>query len=92
MKPHVNEYYCLVFVKVAKVFAKVFADETVIISQDDKAKVRLGIFTIGHMFKTIQTVNEPVTIKDHDFSISLKMKLIPSVYLIINSADSSNTL
>ena len=47
---------------------------------------------VSRTFKTIQTINESVTIEDHDFPVSSKMKLIPSVYLIINSADSSNTL
>src|SRR6266542_5951120 len=92
MKPHVDEHYCLASVKAARVFFEVFADEAIIISQDDKAKVRLGIPTVGHTFKTIQSVNEPVTVKDHDFPTSSKMKLIPSVYLVINPADSSNTL
>jgi len=92
MKPHIDEHYCLASIKAARVFAEVFADEAIIISQDDKAKVGLGIPAVGHMFKTIQSVNEPVTIKDHDFPTGSKMKLIPSVYLVINPADSSNTL
>jgi len=92
MKLHIDEHYCLAFIKITKVFAEVFADEVVIIFQDNKVKVRLSIPAVDHMFKTIQTINEPVTIKDHDFSISSKMKLIPSVYLIINPANSSNTL
>lgn len=92
MKSHVDEHYCLASVKAAKVFAEVFADDAIIISQDDKAKIGLGIPAVGRTFKTIQTVNEPVTIEDHDFPIGSKMKLIPSVYLVINPADSSNTL
>src|ERR1043165_5135773 len=92
MKSHIDEHYCLASVKAARVFAEVFADEAIIIFQDDKAKVRLGILTVGRMFKTIQTINEPVIIEDNDFPVGSKMKLIPSVYLINNPADSSNTL
>jgi len=92
MKPHIDEHYCLASVKAARVFAEVFADEAIIISQDDKAKVGLGIPAVGRTFKTIQTVNEPVIVEDHDFPVGSKMKLIPSVYLVINPADSSNTL
>ncbi|GBC24607.2 hypothetical protein GLOIN_2v1766467 [Rhizophagus irregularis DAOM 181602=DAOM 197198] len=92
MKSHVDEYYCLASVKAVKIFAEVFADESIIISQDDKAKIGLGIPAVGRTFKTIQSVNEPVTVEDHDFPTGSKMKLIPSVYLVINPADSSNTL
>ncbi|CAG8716866.1 16537_t:CDS:2 [Gigaspora margarita] len=70
MKPHVNEHYCLASVKSARTFAKVFADDAVIISQDDKAKI----------------------VADHDFPVGSKMKLIPSVYLIIDPANSNNSL
>ncbi|GBC35238.2 hypothetical protein GLOIN_2v1766467 [Rhizophagus irregularis DAOM 181602=DAOM 197198] len=79
-------------IKVAKIFAEVFADELIIISQDDKVKIGLGIPAVGRTFKTIQSVNEPVTVEDHDFLTGSKMKLIPSIYLVINPADSSNTL
>jgi hypothetical protein len=92
MKSHIDEHYCLASVKAAKIFAEVFAEESIIISQDDKAKIGLGIPAVGRTFKTIQSVNEPVTVEDHDFPTGSKMKLIPSVYLIINPADSSNTL
>ncbi|RGB23964.1 hypothetical protein C1646_773756 [Rhizophagus diaphanus] len=78
--------------KAAKVFAEVFADESIIISQDDKVKIGLGIPAISCTFKIIQTVNKPVIVEDHDFLTGLKMKLIPSVYLLINPADSSDTL
>ncbi|CAB4477164.1 unnamed protein product [Rhizophagus irregularis] len=92
MKTHIDEHYCLASVKAARTFAEVFADETIIISQDDKAKIGLGIPAVGRTFKAIQTTNEPVTVEDHDFPMGSKMKLIPSVYLIINPADSSDTL
>ncbi|CAB4440867.1 unnamed protein product [Rhizophagus irregularis] len=90
MKSHVNEHYCLASVKAAKMFAEIFADEAIIVSQDDKAKVGLGTPAVGRTFKTIQTINEPVTVEDHDFPVGSKMKLIPSVYLIIDLTDSNN--
>ncbi|RGB23938.1 hypothetical protein C1646_773790 [Rhizophagus diaphanus] len=54
-------------VKVAKIFVKVFADESIIISQDDKTKIGLGIPAVGCIFKIIQSVNESVTVKYHNF-------------------------
>ena len=91
-KKHIDEYYCLVSVKETKQFVTLFPTHSVIIFQDDKAKIRLGIPAVGRTFKTIQSINEPVTVKDHDFPTGSKMKLIPSIYLVINPADLSNTL
>ena len=92
MKVHVDEHYCLASVKLVKTFAENFPDDSIIISQDDKAKIGLGIPAVGRTFKMVQSVNEPVTIADHDFPMSTKQKLIPSVYLLINLSDSSKTL
>ena len=92
MKSHTDEHYCLASVKAARIFAEVFADETIIISQDDKAKIGLGIPAVGRTFKTMQTVSEPVSIEDHDFPTGSKMKLIPSVYLVIDPVDSNDAL
>ncbi|CAG8831638.1 15006_t:CDS:2, partial [Gigaspora margarita] len=92
MKQHVNEHYCLASVKVARVFAVVFASNTVIISQDDKAKIGLDISVVGCTFKTMQSINELVTVEDYDFLKGSKIKLIPSVYLLIDSNDSNTTL
>ncbi|CAG8819797.1 18372_t:CDS:2, partial [Gigaspora margarita] len=92
IKQHVNEYYCLVSVKAARVFAAVFASNTIVISQDNKAKISLGIPVVGHTFKTIQLINELVTIEDYNFSKGSKIKLIPSVYLLIDPNDSNTML
>ena len=79
MKAHIDEHYCLASVKLAKTFAASFPNDSIIISQDDKAKIGLGIPAVGRTFKTVQSVNEPVTIADHDFPVGAKQKLIPSV-------------
>src|SRR5205823_4688904 len=92
MKTHVDEHYCLASVKAARTFAEVFAHDAVIISQDDKAKIGLGIPAVGRTFKAMQTVNEPVSIADHDFPAGSKMKLIPSVYLVIDPTNSNDAL
>jgi len=52
----------------------------------------LGIPAVGRTFKTMQTVSEPVSIEDHDFPTGSKMKLIPSVYLVIDPVDSNDAL
>ncbi len=90
-KEHLDEHYCLASVKEAKQFAALFPTHSVIISQDDKAKVPLDIPAVGRIFQTIQNYQEPVTLPDHDFLIGMQQKLIPSVYLLINSNDTNNT-
>jgi hypothetical protein len=68
---HIDEHYCLASVKGAKQFAALFSTHSVIISQDDKAKVPLGIPAVRKTFKTMQSFQEPVTLPDHDFPIGM---------------------
>ncbi|CAG8808674.1 44283_t:CDS:2, partial [Gigaspora margarita] len=70
----------------------IFADDTVIISQDDKTKVSLGISVVGRIFKTLQSINKPILVADHNFPVGSKMKLIHFVYLIIDLANSNDSL
>jgi hypothetical protein len=43
MNDHVDEHYCLASIKGVKSFASAFSQDVVLISQDDKAKVTIGI-------------------------------------------------
>ena len=47
---------------------------------------------VGRTFKALQTVNEPVSVPDHNFPKALKHKLILSVYLIINPSNTNDSL
>ncbi|CAJ0841884.1 11266_t:CDS:2 [Entrophospora sp. SA101] len=78
--------------KCAKQFATVFADMSVIISQDDKAKIGLGVPAVGRTFHTLQSVHEPVCVADHDFPVGNGQKLVPSVYLMIKPNESNDEL
>ncbi|RIB07348.1 hypothetical protein C2G38_2214703 [Gigaspora rosea] len=89
---HIDEHYCLQIVKGAKQFASAFASYSLIILQNDKAKVPLGIPAVGRTFKTIQTARKPVEVPNHDFPKGSKQKLIPSVYLTIDPEDSNDSL
>ncbi|CAG8800529.1 2033_t:CDS:2, partial [Cetraspora pellucida] len=62
MPKYIDEYYCLQMIKNAKQFASAFAFYSVIISQDDKAKVPLRISAVERKFKTVQSSHEPVAI------------------------------
>ncbi|CAG8589287.1 3078_t:CDS:1, partial [Scutellospora calospora] len=89
---HQDSYYCLASVKAVRQFASLFLTFSVIISQDDKAKVSLSIPAVSRSFQTIQSINEPVIIPNHDFSVGLQQKLVPSIYLIIDPSDTNNML
>ncbi|GBB87322.1 hypothetical protein RclHR1_13760001 [Rhizophagus clarus] len=69
---HPDKHYCLASIKGAKQFAALFLTYSVIISQDDKVKVPLGIPAVGKIFKTIQSFQEPVILPDHDFPIGIQ--------------------
>jgi len=87
-----DNHYCFVSIKCARQFATVFTDMSVVISQDDKAKISFRIPALGQTFQTLQLVYEPVHMADHDFPIEYGQKLVSSVYLIIKSNDSNNKL
>ena len=82
-KEYFDRYYCLASVKYAKQFAFIFADMFIIISQDDKVKISLGVPAVGQIFCFLQSINKPVSITDHDFPIGSRQKLISLVYLIM---------
>ncbi|CAB4426249.1 unnamed protein product [Rhizophagus irregularis] len=89
---HPDSHYCLASVKCAKQFASTFADMSVVISQDDKVKIGLGVPAVGRTFHTLQSINESTTVADHDFPGGFGQKLIPSVYLMINLNESNDEL
>ncbi|CAG8835585.1 24695_t:CDS:2, partial [Gigaspora margarita] len=75
MKPHANKHYCLALVKATWIFAKIFANNAIIISQDNKVKIGLGVPAVGRTFKSIQTINEPVSVANHDFLIGRQLAI-----------------
>ncbi|CAG8748294.1 19625_t:CDS:2 [Cetraspora pellucida] len=58
----------------------------------DKHYCLASVKAVGKTFQTMQTIHETVTLADHDFPIGAHQKLIPSVYLAIDSSDSNDTL
>ena len=92
MRDYPDGHYCLASVKYARQFATAFADKSVIISQDDKAKIGLGVPAVGQTFHTLQSVHEPVRVADHDFPAGSGQKLVPSVYLMIKPNELNDEL
>ena len=91
-REHPDSHYYLASVKYAKQFTSTFADVSVIISQDDKVKIRLEVPAVSHTFHTLQSVNEPITEADYDFPTRSEQKLISSVYLMINPNKTNDEL
>ncbi|EXX75382.1 hypothetical protein GLOIN_2v1783204 [Rhizophagus irregularis DAOM 181602=DAOM 197198] len=92
IRDHSDGHNCLASVKSARQFATVFANNAVIISQDDKAKIGLGVPAVGRTFHTLQSVNELVSVADHDFPLGNAQKLVPSVYLMIKPNELNDEL
>ena len=68
-KKYIDLYYCLASIKASKSFASTFSSLMVMISQDDKTKVNIGIPAVGRTFQIIQSITEPVKVEDYDFPI-----------------------
>ncbi|CAG8805692.1 146_t:CDS:2, partial [Gigaspora margarita] len=91
-KDYLDEHYCLASVKGTRQFAQAFLDSSIIISQDNKAKIGLGVPAVGRTFCTLQSVLEPVQVPDHDFVYRINQKLIPLVYFIIKPSEINDNL
>ncbi len=80
---HPDGHYYLASIKYVRQFATAFADKSIIISQDDKVKIGLGVPAVGQTFHTLQSVHESVRVVDYDFPAGSGQKLVLSVYLMI---------
>ena len=63
------------------------SDNICYISQDDKARVPLGLPVAKKQTALIMHVDYKIKLPDHDFSIGEKHKLIPSVYAACHVKD-----
>lgn len=55
-------------------------DQVAILSQDDKARVPIGITAVNKQAPFLMSVEYKVTLPDHDWVVATRHKLIPSVY------------
>ena len=47
---------------------------------------------VGRIFRTLQSIHEPIHIADHDFPAGYGQKLVPSVYLMIKPNELNDEL
>ena len=80
-KAHVDHEFAKAVWKNVEEFACLFDPESVFyLSQDDKAKVPLGLPISKKQSAILMHVDYKVTLPDHDYPIGSQHKLIPSVY------------
>ena len=80
-KIHEDRSFARAMVAQVEEFASLFSSSTAcFISQDDKARVPLGLPISKKQTAMVMHLDYQVTLPDHDFPIGEKHKLIPSVY------------
>lgn len=80
-KAHIDTEFCLANIRALKTLASFLGpDPTIYISQDDKARVPIGITAANKQTSILMHVEYRVTLPDHDWVKAERHKLIPSVY------------
>ena len=80
-KAHIDHEFAKAVCKNIEEFACLFDPDSVFyLSQDDKAKVPLGLPVSKKQSAILMHVDYKVTLPDHDYPIGAQHKLIPSVY------------
>ncbi|KAJ8670913.1 hypothetical protein QAD02_002172 [Eretmocerus hayati] len=80
-KAHTDHDFCLASIRSVESLASMLGpDQVGFISQDDKAKVPIGLTAAKKQSPLLMHVEYVVKLPDHDFVISARHKLIPSVY------------
>lgn len=89
-KPHDDTHFSASSVKHLKDLAILFGPKTVcVISQDDKAKVPLGLPAAKKQGPILMRMEYRVQLPDHDFVVAKGHKLIPSVYAGLQILDNA---
>ncbi len=79
-KGHPDGHFAMATVKMAKDLANLFSEHSFFLSQDDKARVPIGLPILKKQTALLMHLEYKVTLPDHDFPIGENHKLIPSVY------------
>ncbi|KAJ8877430.1 hypothetical protein PR048_021884 [Dryococelus australis] len=82
-KAHQDQYFCVAFIRSLETVASVLGPHSVnFLSQDDKARVPIGLIAANKQAPLVMHVEYKVSLPDHDFVIASTHKLIPSVYAL----------
>ncbi|KAJ8877456.1 hypothetical protein PR048_021911 [Dryococelus australis] len=82
-KAHQDQYFCVTSIRSLETVASVLGPHSVnFLSQDDKARVPIGLIAANKQAPLVMHVEYKVSLPDHDFVIASRYKLIPSVYAL----------
>ncbi|GBP81502.1 hypothetical protein EVAR_64211_1 [Eumeta japonica] len=80
-KSHVDQHFCTATIRYLESLASMFGPNQVFfISQDDKARVPIGMTAAHKQSPTIMNMAYGIRLPDHDCAIAERHKLIPSAY------------
>lgn len=92
-KTHLDEKFCTTSIRFLESIASLLGSkQTCFISQDDKARVPLGLSAANKQSSILMHLEYRVRLPDHDWVIASKHKLIPSVYagIVLDSESYGN--
>lgn len=82
-KAHQDQYFAVASIRSLETIASVLGPDSVtFLSQDDKARVPIGLTAANKQAPLLMHVEYKVSLPDHDFVIASGHKLIPSVYAL----------
>lgn len=82
-KAHQDQYFSVASIRSLETIASVLGPDSVtFLSQDDKARVPIGLTAANKQAPLLMHVEYKVSLPDHDFVIASGHKLIPSVYAL----------
>ena len=80
-KAHPDQDFCVATIRALQTIASLLGpDQVFYLSQDDKARVPLGLTAASKQAPILMHMEYKVSLPDHDFVIASGHKLIPSVY------------
>lgn len=80
-KAHPDQHFCVATIRSLETVASILGpDQVFFLSQDDKARVPIGLTAANKQAPLLMHVEYRVSLPDHDWVIASKHKLIPSVY------------
>lgn len=84
-KEHPDQQFCVASIRSLETLASMLGPEEILfISQDDKARVPIGITAANKQAPFLMNMEYRIRLPDHDWVVAGQHKLIPSVYAIIN--------
>lgn len=80
-KAHIDQHFCVATIRSLETVASILGpNQAFFLSQDDKARVPIGLTAVNKQAPLLMHVEYRVSLPDHDWVVAARHKLIPSVY------------